>query len=322
MIISFASGKGGTGKTTVAINFALSLSQESNHPAIQFLDCDVEEPNAAIFLKPKFTETVSVGIPVPVVDFKKCTYCGKCAEVCAYNAIAVVNPVGYTQTKRNTTNIETSPTSANQVKRNVLIFSELCHGCGGCTLLCPENAISETNREIGIMQIGKAGTIEFIHGKLNIGEPMAPPLIREIKQKAFGETVKRRNGETNHQVTIIDVPPGTSCPVIEAVKGSDFSILVTEPTPFGLHDLKLAVETLRKINIPFGVVINRDGIGDSKTDQYCKKENIPVLMRIPMDREIAIAYSNGIPLIKINTKYEAKFSELYKKIINEFNKRK
>lgn len=322
MIISFASGKGGTGKTTVAINFALSLSQKSNHPAIQFLDCDVEEPNAAIFLKPKFTETVSVGIPVPVVDFKKCTYCGKCAEICAYNAIAVVNPVGYTQTKRNTTNIETSPTSTNQVKRNVLIFSELCHGCGGCTLLCPENAISETNREIGIMQIGKAGTIEFIHGKLNIGEPMAPPLIREIKQKAFGETVKRRNGETNHQVTIIDVPPGTSCPVIEAVKGSDFSILVTEPTPFGLHDLKLAVETLRKINIPFGVVINRDGIGDSKTDQYCKKENIPVLMRIPMDREIAIAYSNGIPLIKINTKYEAKFSELYKKIINEFNKRK
>ncbi len=322
MIISFASGKGGTGKTTVAINFALSLSQKSNHPAIQFLDCDVEEPNAAIFLKPKFTETVSVGIPVPVVDFKKCTYCGKCAEICAYNAIAVVNPVGYTQTKRNTTNIETSPTSTNQVKRNVLIFSELCHGCGGCTLLCPENAISETNREIGIMQIGKAGTIEFIHGKLNIGEPMAPPLIREIKQKAFGETVKRRNGETNHQVTIIDVPPGTSCPVIEAVKGSDFSILVTEPTPFGLHDLKLAVETLRKINIPFGVVINRDGIGDSKTDQYCKKENIPVLMRIPMDREIAIAYSNGIPLIKINTKYEAKFSELYKKIINKFNKRK
>ena len=322
MIISFASGKGGTGKTTVAINFALSLSQESNHPAIQFLDCDVEEPNAAIFLKPKFTETVSVGIPVPVVDLKKCTYCGKCAEVCAYNAIAVVNPAKYTQTKRNTTNIETSPTSANQVKRNVLIFSELCHGCGGCKLLCPENAISETNREIGIMQIGKAGTIEFIHGKLNIGEPMAPPLIREIKQKAFGETVKRRNGETNHQFTIIDVPPGTSCPVIEAVKGSDFSVLVTEPTPFGLHDLKLAVETLRKINIPFGVVINRDGIGDSKTDQYCKKENIPVLMRIPMDREIAIAYSNGIPLIKINTKYEAKFSELYKKIINEFNKRK
>ncbi|MCK4251536.1 ATP-binding protein, partial [candidate division WOR-3 bacterium] len=308
MIISFASGKGGTGKTTVAINFALSLSQESNHPAIQFLDCDVEEPNAAIFLKPKFTETVSVGIPVPVVDLKKCTYCGKCAEVCAYNAIAVVNPAKYTQTKRNTTNIETSPTSANQVKRNVLIFSELCHGCGGCKLLCPENAISETNREIGIMQIGKAGTIEFIHGKLNIGEPMAPPLIREIKQKAFGETVKRRNGETNHQFTIIDVPPGTSCPVIEAVKGSDFSVLVTEPTPFGLHDLKLAVETLRKINIPFGVVINRDGIGDSKTDQYCKKENIPVLMRIPMDREIAIAYSNGIPLIKINTKYEAKFS--------------
>ena len=322
MIISFASGKGGTGKTTVAINFALSLSQKSNHPAIQFLDCDVEEPNAAIFLKPKFTETISVGIPVPVVDFKKCTYCGKCAEVCAYNAIAVVNPAKYIQTKHNTTDIETSPTSANQVKRNVLIFSELCHGCGGCTLLCPENAISETNREIGIMQIGKAGTIEFIHGKLNIGEPMAPPLIREIKQKAFGETVKRRNGETNHQVTIIDVPPGTSCPVIEAVKGSDFSILVTEPTPFGLHDLKLAVETLRKINIPFGVVINRDGIGDSKTDQYCKKENIPVLMRIPMDKEIAIAYSNGIPLIKINTKYEAKFSELYKKIINEFNKRK
>jgi len=331
MIISFASGKGGTGKTTIAINFALFLSQQNNHPPIQFLDCDVEEPNAAIFLKPKFTETVSVGIPVPVVDFKKCTYCGKCAEICAYNAIAVVNPAKYIQTKNKKINKETSHILSNEVKQDVLIFSELCHGCGGCTLLCPENAISETNREIGIMQIGKADTIEFIHGKLNIGEPMAPPLIREIKKERLGGKEKRRHGGndqlpinqlTNHQFTIIDVPPGTSCPVIEAVKGSDFSILVTEPTPFGLHDLELAVETLRKINIPFGVVINRDGIGDSKTDQYCKKENIPVLMRIPMDREIAIAYSNGIPLIKINTKYEAKFSELYKKIINEFDKRK
>lgn len=318
MIISFASGKGGTGKTIIATSYALWLSNEDNHPPIQFLDCDVEEPNAAIFLKPKINKTISVGIQIPVVDTKKCTYCSKCADICVYNAIAVV---------KNT--------------KQVLIFEELCHGCGGCTLLCPENALSEKSKEIGVLEIGNAGTIEFIHGKLNIGEPMAPPLIREIKQKTFGETVKRRNGETGEeaqrckitgkqeeinkqinnqllfdQFTIIDVPPGTSCPVIEAVKGSDYTVLVTEPTPFGLNDLILAVDTLRVLNLRFGVVINRDGVGDKKTEDYCRKEHIPILMRIPLDREIAVAYSKGIPLLHVSSQYKTAFSKLHEEIVS------
>lgn len=324
MIISFASGKGGTGKTTVATNFALSLSQETNAPKIQFLDCDVEEPNAAIFLKPEITESISVGIPIPSVDFSKCTYCGKCAEVCTYNAIAVVNPIRNTQTKKETIDKTTSHTSSNEAKQNVLIFAELCHGCGGCTLLCPEEAISEINREIGIIDIGNADTIQFIQGRLNIGEPMATPLIRKIKEKILGDKEKRRQGETTQQnnktITIIDVPPGTSCPVIEAVKDSNFSVLVTEPTPFGLNDLILAVKTLQKLNIPFGVVINRDGVGDRKIEDYCESENISIVMRIPMDKEIAVAYSKGIPLIQMKSEYKIKFQELYQKILELTNK--
>ncbi len=288
MIISFASGKGGTGKTTIATSFALLFARGKNHK-IQFLDCDVEEPNAAIFLKPDITKRQPINIPVPVVDSNKCNYCGKCSEICSYNAIAVV-------------------------KRDVLIFPELCHSCGGCTLLCPENAISETPREIGIMEIGKAGTTEFIQGRLNIGEPMATPLIRSIKEYAS-------NQASNNQITIIDVPPGTSCPVIEAVKGSNFSVLVTEPTPFGLNDLILAVEALRRLNIPFGVVINRDGIGDKGVEDYCKKKNIPVLMRIPMDKEIAIAYSKGIPMLQFNSGYKMKFQKLHQKIFEIIDKK-
>jgi MinD superfamily P-loop ATPase len=288
MIISFASGKGGTGKTTVATSFAQLLSQEIPSSKIQFLDCDVEEPNAAIFLRPEIIERLPIEIPVPIVDLNKCNYCGKCSEICSYNAIAVI-------------------------KRDVLIFPELCHGCGGCTFLCPEHAISETAREIGIMETGKAGAIEFIQGRLNIGEPMATPLIRDMKQYA-------RNQASNNQITIIDVPPGTSCPVIEAVKGSNFSVLVTEPTPFGLNDLILAVEALRKLNIPFGVVINRDGIGDEGVKDYCERKHIQIMMRIPNDREVAVAYSKGISLAQINSRYKSKFQKLYKQICKTMNK--
>ncbi|MCD6473027.1 ATP-binding protein [Candidatus Aerophobetes bacterium] len=274
MVISVASGKGGTGKTTVAVNLALSLDNKR----IQFLDCDVEEPNAHIFLKPKIVHAQSIGIPVPQVNEEKCTFCGRCAQVCLYNAIAVV-------------------------KKKVLIFPELCHGCGGCSLLCPEKAIKEVNKPIGVLEEGKTDSIQLIQGKLNIGEMMAPPLIRAVKKAA-----------NNNLITIIDVSPGTSCPVIEAVKDSDFCILVTEPTPFGLNDLILAVEVLRKIKIPFGVVINRADVGDKKVEKYCKKERIPILMRIPMDREIAISYSNGIPIVEGKPDYKEKFKELYKEI--------
>ena len=273
MIISVASGKGGTGKTTIATSLARSLGKG------QFLDCDVEEPNAHIFLKPQIEERKLVGIPVPEVDESCCTHCGKCAEACEFNAIVVI-------------------------KEKVLVFPELCHGCGGCTYICPEKAIKETDRTIGVVERGPAGTIDFVHGILNVGEPMAPPLIREVKHLI------------NHMGNaIIDASPGTSCPVVEAVKDSDFCLLVTEPTPFGLHDLKLAVGMLKKLCIPYGVIINSAGLGDTEVEEYCCSENIPILMNIPWDRRIAEAYSRGIPLILALPEYKGKFLQLYAQIM-------
>jgi len=278
MIIAVASGKGGTGKTTVAVNLALSINN------VQFLDCDVEEPNAHIFLKPDIKKTEKAYIPVPEVNEKKCTYCGKCRRVCAYNAFAVIPP----QKNR---------------KGSILVFTNLCHGCGACSFFCPEKAISEINHEIGIIQSGNCATIEFIHGRLNVGEAMAPPLIRQVKSRIdFTKTV------------IIDAPPGTSCPVVSSLQGSDFCLLVTEPTPFGLNDLILAVEVVRKLNISFGVVINRADLGDSKTEEYCQKENIPILMRIPFKKEIAQAYSQGISIVEKLPGYRNKFLELFNRI--------
>lgn len=303
MIISIASGKGGTGKTTVATNLALSLNK-----SIQFLDCDVEEPDAHIFLKPKIESRKTVSIPVPQVDEARCNFCGKCAEVCAYNAIAVVNPVR--RSKNDTVvdkenSLTTGTRVSNEVKGKVLIFPELCHGCGGCKLLCPEKVISEVDKDIGVIEFGESKVIQFIHGKLNIGEVLSPSLIRAVKEYI-----------NPTRTVIIDVPPGTSCPVIEAVKGSDYCILVTEPTPFGLNDLILAIEVLKKLKIPFGVVINRADIGDEKVERYCQDSKIPVLMHIPFDKEIAIAYSMGIPIIETKSKYIQEFRKLFKKIVN------
>ncbi len=278
MIISIASGKGGTGKTTIAVNLALSLKN------VQLLDCDVEEPNAALFLNPTIDEKIKAFIPVPSFDNEKCTGCGKCKDICQYNAIAVLP-------------------KSDSSKGNVLFFSNLCHGCGACQYLCPSNAIGEINREVGIIEIGFSETIQFIHGKLNIGEAMAPPVIRQVKEYInFTRTV------------IIDAPPGTSCPVITAVEGTDFCVLVTEPTPFGLHDLQLAVEAMRKLHIPFGVVINRSDLGDDKTENFCKKENVPVLMKIPFSEEIARSYSKGQPIITLYPEYQKKFCDLYHNI--------
>lgn len=282
MIISVASGKGGTGKTTIAVNFALALAKDKKR-SVQYLDCDVEEPNAHLFLKPKISNTKSVNIAIPKINDAKCNYCGKCAEVCVYNAIAVT-------------------------KNKVLVFPGLCHGCGACMLFCPEKAISEEGKEIGILEEGRAESIHFVHGRLNIGEPMAPPIIREIKKKI-------KNG--NNAITLIDAPPGTSCPVIESIKESDYTILVTEPTPFGLHDLILAVEVLKKLKIPHGVILNKCDIGDHKVEAYCKNNNIPILLSIPLDKEIAIAYSKGIPIVQINSFYKNKFIQLMKKILKD-----
>jgi len=283
MIISIASGKGGTGKTTIAVNLALSLPKGT----AQLIDCDVEEPNSHLFLSPSIHQVTPVGIPVPRIDESKCTYCGKCAQVCEYHAIAVI-------------------------LKNVLVFDELCHGCGACSYLCPEKAIFEVKREMGIVQEGNANGINFVNGVLNVGEPMASPLIRKAKEKIQKD-----------KIVILDAPPGTACPVIETVKGSDFCMLVTEPTPFGLNDLELAVGMLEKLGISKGVVINKAGIKDRGIWDYCKFKNIPILMEIPMDRKIAESYSKGIPIVVENPSYIQRFCDLFEKVekLYESNRR-
>ncbi len=273
MIISVASGKGGTGKTTIALNLALSIEGE-----VQLLDCDVEEPNDHIFLKIHIEKRNPVTTLIPKVDEERCTLCGVCQKICAYHAIIIV-------------------------KDKVLVFPELCHSCGGCSLLCPENAITEINKEIGYVDIGNSNGISLVQGNLNIGEAMPTPLIKAVKQNLDPS-----------KTVIIDSPPGTSCPVIESVKGSDFCILVTEPTPFGLNDLILAVALLRELNIPFGVVINKADIGSDEVENYCKGEDIPILMKIPFKREIAEAYSKGIPLVVAFPEYRKDFINLFKEI--------
>jgi len=278
MIISVASGKGGTGKTTVATNLALCSRQ------VQFFDCDVEEPNANIFLKAKIDHSEDVKVSYPEIDKTKCDFCGKCSDFCAYNALAVV-------------------------ESNVFVFPELCHSCGGCDLVCPKDAVNWNNRVVGKVENGRVKDIDFYQGILNVGEMQAIPVIKALKSKIN----KSKN-------VIIDSPPGTSCPVIESVSGSDYCILVTEPTPFGFHDLKLAIEVIRHINIPFGVIINRDGIGDSKVDFYCKKENIPILLKIPERKKIAHLYSNGIALVNDNYEWHEMFGLVFNKIQEEVEK--
>ena len=273
MIISIASGKGGTGKTTVATNLARSIGAN-----VQLLDCDVEEPNAHLFINPSFESSETVSMPVPEVDEEKCTYCGKCAEICQFKAIAVVN-------------------------ENVLIFEELCHSCGGCWEVCPEGAIAQGGRELGVIQKGHSNGIEFIHGRLRVGEAMSPPLIKKV-----------RSFENPNKLTIIDAPPGTSCPVIASMKNTDFVLLVTEPTPFGLYDLKLAVGAVQILNIPLGLVINRSDLGDDKVREYAYQEDLPILLEIPFDRQIAEAYSRGEMLVDVMPKWKDKFLGLHEEI--------
>ncbi len=280
MIITVASGKGGTGKTTVAVSLALSLVESVNPANPLFLDCDVEEPNAALFLRPTIQERREVGQMIPEVDLEKCTYCGRCAEVCQYHAIAVVG-------------------------EKVLVFPELCHGCGCCTLTCPTEAIHEVLDVIGTIERGWAGPVEFAQGTMNVGEPMAVPIIRQLKQWAIPPNPGDRP-------IILDASPGTACPVVESMRGADFVLMVTEPTPFGLHDLRLAVEVARdELGLPVGVVINRDGVGDQGVDEYCAAESIPILMRIPLDRRIAEVYSDGGTLVEALPEYREQFQNLY-----------
>ncbi|MFN2271159.1 MAG: ATP-binding protein [Anaerolineae bacterium] len=283
MIITVASGKGGTGKTTVALGLALSLEGSAGFAGPLFLDCDVEEPNAALFLRPAIEERREVGQLVPEVDAERCTACGRCAEVCQYHAIAVVAEA-------------------------VLVFPELCHGCGSCTLNCPTEAIREVLHVTGTIERGGAGDVAFAQGTMNVGEPMAVPIIRQLKRWVIP-------ADRDGQPVILDAPPGTACPVVETMRGADFVLMVTEPTPFGLHDLRLAVEVARdELGLPVGVVVNRDGVGDEGVDEYCAAEGIPILMRIPLERHIAEAYSEGMPLVEALPEYRQKFLELYTSI--------
>lgn len=272
MIISVASGKGGTGKTTVAVNLALALGN------CQLLDCDVEEPNAQIFLKANIRAREPATVRVPEIDYQKCNFCGKCRDICAYHALAVL-------------------------PKKVLFFPPMCHSCGACEMLCPQKAIHETDRTIGEIETGDRDGIRFVQGKLNVGETMAPPLIRQVKSRI----------EPN-SVTILDAPPGTSCPMVTAVQGSDFCILVTEPTPFGMNDLQLAIETVKKLGVPYGVVINRAEPNDLKTRVYFKSNRIPVLLKIPFDRKIAELYSVGAPFVEQMPEYREKFRTLLKTV--------
>lgn len=253
--IAVASGKGGTGKTTVATNLAVALAEAGRRVA--YVDCDVEEPNGHIFLKPTLKGVQEVSIPVPEVDEARCTLCGACGKACRYSAILALPKL-------------------------VLTFPNLCHGCGGCLLACPEGAIREVPRAVGVVEQGRAGPLQFLHGKLKVGEAMAPPVIRAVLTAAPRDCT-----------VVVDAPPGTSCPVIESVKRADVVLLVTEPTPFGLNDLRLAVEMVRELGVPFGVAVNRAGTGDRAVYDYCARERIPVLLEIPDDREIARAYSRG-----------------------------
>lgn len=281
MIISIASGKGGTGKTTVATNLVLSLES-----GVQLLDCDVEEPNCHLFLNPLIEETITVFTPVPEIDEDKCTFCRKCVDICRFKVIAIVG-------------------------ETVLTFPELCHSCGGCMLVCPEDAITETGRELGVVEKGSLNNIDFVHGRLRIGEAMSPPLIKKVRSFARSD-----------KINIIDAPPGTSCPVIAAMKNTDFVLLVTEPTPFGLHDLKLAVEVVKILGIPHGLVINCSDIGDSRVQEYAGQENLPILMEIPFDRRIAEAYSRGRPIVEEMPEWKEKFLKLYSQVEKLVEQRK
>ena len=280
MIIAVASGKGGTGKTTIAAALAQALAQ--TELSISCLDCDVEAPNAHLFIQPRLTDRKEVQMRIPQVDATLCTGCGECAAVCQFHAIVVLS--GQT-----------------------LVFPELCHGCGSCALVCPDNAITEIPRPLGILEGGLSPEgINFGQGLLNVGEPMAVPVITQLK---------RWHGEET-DVVIVDAPPGASCPVVESIRGADFVLLVTEPTPFGLHDLRQAYELTQALEIPAGLIINRDGIGNAAVDSYCEEVGLPILLRIPLERQISEAIAQGKTLLDVHPEYTANLQLLYEQIAN------
>jgi MinD superfamily P-loop ATPase len=279
MKIAIASGKGGTGKTTVATSLAYLAAEEGR--AVAYLDCDVEEPNGHIFLQPAIDAERPIEKLVPEVDAALCTHCGRCAQVCRYGAIA-------------------------SLPRQTMVFAELCHACGGCVLACPVGAVQERPRTIGQLREGRRGAVQFVEGRLHVGEAMSPPAIRAVKASAPAA-----------EWTILDAPPGTSCPVIETVRGCDRVLLVTEPTPFGLYDLTLAVEMVRALGLPFAVVINRADAGDDRVRRYCQRQRIPVLAEIPDDRAVAEAYSRGQLICQTVRSLRERIAELFVRLNDE-----
>ena len=273
MKIAVASGKGGTGKTTVSTNLACALAGEGMR--VTYADCDVEEPNGHLFIKPEIIDKRIIGVPTPRVELEKCTMCGKCQQVCQYNAII---PMG----------------------KEVLVFDELCHACGGCMLVCPEKAISEVDRPIGELERGSGCGVDFIHGRMKLGQVLSPFMIKEVK-----------NLLPQDGLSLIDSPPGTTCPTVESVRDSDYVVMVTEPTAFGLHDLKLAVDVMKELGLKFGVVINRDGMGDERTEEYCRDNDIRLLSKIPNSRSIAEAYSKGEMLVDTVPEYRQWMLDLW-----------
>lgn len=275
MTLAVASGKGGTGKTTVSVHLALAL-QAHNEPFV-LLDADVEEPNAAFFLNPRPGPGETVSIDSPVWDLSKCTACGLCAEFCRFNALALAG-------------------------EKPIFFPELCHQCGGCARVCPEKAIREEPREIGRLEQADVDGGRLVIGRLKVGESRATPLIERVLKEARG---------VPH--VLIDCPPGAACTVVSAVSSADAVLLVTEPTPFGRYDLALAVDLMRMLEKPFGVALNRAGEGDALIRDYCRDEHIPLLLEIPNDPEVARAYAHGRPVRDIRPEWDDLFYDLYQR---------
>lgn len=269
MIVAVASGKGGTGKTTVALSLALAVERP-----VHLLDCDVEEPNCHLFLGGDLISREEVALPIPRRGEHACTACGLCGQICQFGGIIVL------------------PTGAH-------IFPTLCHACGACMHLCPEGALEAMPRRIGELVESRQDHITLVEGRLDIGQTLSPPLVRAVRARGNGA-----------QLQIVDAPPGTSCPVVAAVRRADVAILVTEPTPFGLHDLELAVATVERLGIPHGVVINRTGAGDDRVRSYCERKGIPVFLEIPQDRRIAEAYARGVPMVTACPEMRSSFQEL------------
>lgn len=279
MRIGVLSGKGGTGKTTVAVNLALSFAQTHK---TQYLDYDVEEPNGFLFLRPEIEEELNVPLLYPEID-ETCTLCGECSQACQYHALA-------------------------QVGQRVLVFPELCHGCGTCSIVCRFGAIRELERPLGRIELGHHGDLRCVQGILREGESLAVPIIQAVRQRAEEQKA------SPFEVSIADCPPGSSCSVIHSVETSDLALLVTEPTAFGLHDLKIAVRLVRELGLRYGVVINKDDGGPLIRD-YCTAEDIPIMATIPFDVEIAKTYSKGIPLV-----YERRWATLFSSLREKLQK--